>query len=134
MVHNYFFPRHCPRVCWMISPNTTQEEKDRFHSVGTQRAIIAVERGWEKPISACTLYQYEFSPLNFYPVDYCAGYYVSEHPEVPLAVRTLEHPFELLAERGVRVEFHDNLEQSRQMMANSTYRFSNIRMRFLQSA
>ena len=133
MVHNYFFPRNCPRVCWMIGPDTTQEEKDRFRSVGDQRAIIAVEQGWKERIATCTLCQYEFSPRNFYPIDYCAGYYISEQTEIPVATKTLRKPLDLLAERGVRVEFHDDLESVRQMTANSNYRFSNIRMRFLQT-
>lgn len=132
MVHNYFSPRNCPRVCWMIGPKTTQAEKDRFRCVGDQRAIIAVEHSWKEHITACKLYQYEFSPRNFYPIDYCAGYYISEQVEIPIAVTTLEQPLELLTERGIRIEFHEDLEPIRQMTAHSTYRFSNIRMKFLR--
>jgi len=53
---------------------------------GSQCAIIAVEQRWKERIAACTLYQYEFSPRNFYPIDYCAGYYISEQAEVPIAI------------------------------------------------
>ena len=132
MIHNYFFPRNCPRVCWMIGPETTEEEKDRFRAHGAYRAIICVESHWQDPIAACVLYQYEFDPLHFCPVDYCAGYYVSEYPETPVRVTKLSAIFNLLEERHVLLEFVENLEPYRKRIAGSNYRFSNIRMKYLK--
>ncbi len=128
MVHNFYLPRECPRVCWTIGARTCVEERAAFLTVGEQRAIVAVDARWRPTIERCVLYEYELAPESFWPIDYDAGYYVSDREQRPVAVRTLRNLPEELAKCRVRLEYHDGLEPIRQRIALSGYRFSNIRM------
>lgn len=131
MLQNYLFPRNCPRVCWMVGPRTSRDDRLQFQSVGNQRAIIGVEKAWEKDIKSCRLFRYEFDPAPFYAVDYCAGYYISNTAQSPIAVDEITRPVEMAEDLGVRLEFHNDINPLRLRIAESTYRYSIIRRKFI---
>ena len=128
MLHNYLFPRDCPRVCRMLGPQTTPAEIVRFREAGPFRAHIFVEEGWRERIATAVLALYTFAPDHFYAVDFNAGYYVSEEVERPLTTQTLENLPLLLRNAGVLLQFVPDLGPHQQENGQSSYRFSNIRM------
>jgi hypothetical protein len=128
MLHNYLFPRDCPRVCRMLGPQTTPAEIVRFREAGPYRAHIFVEEGWRERIVTAVLTLYTFAPDHFYVVDFNAGYFVSEEVERPLSTQTVENIPLLLRDAGVLLRFVPDLDRYQQENAHSSYRFSNIRM------
>ena len=128
MVHNFYLPRECPRVCWTVGHRTSAGEREAFTAAGQQRAIVAVDARWRPAIEQCVLYEYELASESFWPIDYDAGYYVSDREQRPVAVRTLTNLPEEPARARVRLEYHGDLEPIRRHIARSGYRFSNIRM------
>lgn len=129
MIHNYYFPRNCPRVCWMIGPDTTEEEREIFRSYGSYRSIIHVEKRWKENIENTILYRYTFNIANFYPVDYSAGYYVSEEREEPINKVKICDSISCLNQAEVLLKYVDDLRRYQELSVEYTYRFSNIRMR-----
>jgi len=92
-VHNYLFPRACPRICirekkvailkdWI--PNDCLKEK---------KAIIFVPKNWEEKISSSLLYQYEFDPISITLIDKIAGYYVSKVTQSPINLIKIDNCF-----------------------------------------
>ncbi len=132
MVHNYYFPRFCPRVCRMIGPQSSQQEKDLFHNNGIYKSIIHVEESRRKEIESCVLYRYEFNLINFYPVDYDAGYYISEKVEYPTGKVKIENLLDILQNLSVKVQWVKNLKSHRQDNSGTGYRYSNIRMAYIK--
>ena len=114
----------------MIGPESSQEEKDDFRRETGARAVIFVEAARRSEIETCRLYQYEFDTRHFYPIDYSAGYYISEEAEHPISRTPLTNLLDLLKTSGVDLHWVPRLEQYRRENAESSYRFSNIRMRF----
>ncbi|XMB67777.1 hypothetical protein RI065_04495 [Mycoplasmatota bacterium zrk1] len=133
MVHNYYFPRNCPRVCWMIGPNTSEDDKNYFKSFGEFKSLIFVKKAWEKTIEDTIIYRYEFDNKNFYPVDYSAGYYVSEREEIPKLVEIVDLKEEL-KKSNVKLIFVEDLSKYQCESTERTFRFSNIRMKFLKNS
>jgi hypothetical protein len=129
MVHNYYFPRNCPRVCRMLGPKSSEEEHQSFYVEGFFRARLFLEESWRMDIEKAVLYQYEFDTLQFYPIDYDAGYYLSEYSQTPISMTKIENPLELLAAKKIQVNFVQDLEPYRVEHIGSGYRFSNIRMK-----
>jgi hypothetical protein len=126
MVHNFYLPRDCPRVCWTIGPRTSARERAAF--AGGQRAIVAVESRWREAIEQCVLHRYELASDSFWPIDYDAGYYVSEREVRPIGVEPLSGLPDVLLRSRVKLEYHHDLEEVRSRIAASRYRFSCIRM------
>jgi hypothetical protein len=129
MLHNYLFPRDCPRVCRMLGPQTTPAEIARFRDAGPYRAHIFVEEAWQERIETAVLTLYTFAPDHFYAVDFNAGYYVSVQEIYPLSHKTLHDLPQLLQNGGVRLEYTPDLARCQRENVQSGYRFSNIRMK-----
>ncbi|XMB85177.1 hypothetical protein RJG79_07050 [Mycoplasmatota bacterium WC44] len=130
MVHNYYFPRNCPRVCWMIGPNTNINDKDYISSLGDYRGVIFTEKSWEEEIHKTKMYRYRFDTSSFYPVDYDAGYYVSERVETPINLEIISNLLDELRESRIKVVFVDDLAEYQKQSIERSFRFSNIRMNY----
>ena len=128
MVHNYYFPRNCPRVCRMIGKDTTESEKENFYKYGRQKGIIFINQEWKDRIYKTILYRYEFDIKNFELIDYEAGYYISTKEEIPIAVIEISNPIRELELEGILINYTEDLEKYRIENAKSKYRFSNIKI------
>lgn len=99
-LHNYLLPRDCPRVTFL---NTGGDHR-LLHGVSAQ-AVVAIEAAWLGRALNTVLYAYELDPAGFTCCDPTAGYYVSESPVVPGAVRKIESPIRELLAGNVSFEF-----------------------------
>ena len=54
LLHNYLFPRDCPRVAYYANPETTQTDRDKFLQTAAE-FVIAVEAKWAPAIQQTTL-------------------------------------------------------------------------------
>ena len=120
---NFFTPRECPRVTYHVGEQTTAEDIERFFS-SPRRWCVAIEHAWFERMRGTPLYIYEFDPANFYLQDACAGNYVSEQTEVPIAKTRIDDLFGALFKRGVEVRLIDNLWVLRDAIVKSSLNYS----------
>ncbi len=106
-VHNYLFPRACPRICISNKNLEALANWITIEKVQNKKAIIFVPTAWKTKIQNCVLYQYEFDPTNFTLIDDIAGYYVSQQIERPIHKRKLTNCLYTLNEMKVAVIFKD---------------------------
>lgn len=120
---NFFTPRDCPRVTYYSSVKTTEDDISRFFS-SASRHCIAIEHAWFEIMQRTTLYLYEFDTANFYLQDEVAGYYVSEHIEVPVGKIKLDNLFGELFKRTIEIRLVDDLWLLADAVIKSTLDFS----------
>jgi hypothetical protein len=123
---NWGTPRDCPRVCYRALEESTQDDINKFFSASF-RHCVAIEYDWHQRMLDTTLYIYEFETVNFY-FDECAGFYVSDKTEIPIAVTKHENLYEALFNRRVEVRILDNLWELGEKVQKSTLRWSLCRM------
>ncbi|GAB4043490.1 DUF6886 family protein [Spirosoma litoris] len=128
-LHNYLFPRDCPRVTFYSKDSTSEVDKEKFLGNTTASFIVVLENKWLETIEKAQLYCYEFRPDNFVLLDEGAGYYVSYKSETPLSMRIIKNCLEELEKRPIEVRFVETLWPLAQEVAASTLQFSLIRMR-----
>jgi len=126
-LHNYLFPRDCPRVTYYAGPATAAADVERF--LGSSPAVVAVESGWLDRLRSCRLYRYELPAATFECLDDCAGYFVSRAPVVPVRVEVVDDLIGELLRRGVELRFLPSLWSLRDAVVASSLQFSIIRMR-----
>ena len=120
---NFFTPRVCPRVTYHVGEQTTREDIERFFS-SSCRWCVAIEHAWFERMRNTSLYFYEFDPANFYLQDACAGNYVSERTEVPVAKMQVDDLFGALFARGIEVRLVNNLWVLRDTVVESSLNYS----------
>lgn len=76
-----------------------------------------------------TLYLYQFATTNFTLQDQCAGYYVSDKTEFPIAVTQITDIFAELFKRDVEVRLLSDLWTLGDAVKKSTLDWSLCRMR-----
>lgn len=131
-LHNYLLPRDCPRVTYAAKDDTSAADIERF--LGASRAVVAVESRWAQRLQSTRLYCYQLPAAPFRVIDAGAGYYVSDQPVTPIAVRCIANPMLALLDRDIELRFmHDLIGFSARILA-STLQFSLIRMRNAVSA
>ena len=123
---NWLTPRDCPRVGYRVKEDTTQEDIARFFS-SSSRHCVAIEHDWHKRMLETTLYVYEFDTANFY-FDKCAGFYVSDKTETPIAVTKYENLYAELFRRNIEVRILNNLWELGEAAKQSTLQCSLCRM------
>lgn len=129
LLHNYLFPRDCPRVTYYAGPHTSLPDRQRFLT-GNAEYVLTVEQDWVARIKETTLYCYELEGKNFELLDECAGYYISYHTEKPIAITRINNPFnELLKNPSIELRAIDNLRPLADVVAKSSLNYSIIRMR-----
>jgi hypothetical protein len=126
-LHNYLVPRECPRVTYYAGRETTAADAERF--LGASPAVVAVEGGWFERLRSCRLYCYRLPPETFECLDECAGYFVSRAAVVPAGVEVIDEPVAELLRRGVELRLLPHLWALHDAVAESSLRFSLIRMR-----
>jgi len=120
---NFLTPRDCPRVTYHVGDHTTEEDIARFFS-SSSRHCVTIEHAWVERMRGTTLYIYEFNPANFTLQDACAGYYVSEQTEIPIAKTQIDDLFGALFELEIEVRLINNLWLFADAVAKSTLKFS----------
>ena len=91
-IQNYLLPRDCPRICLMSKDDFVLEN----YLVSDKKSYIIIPFYWKERLENSVLFRYEFDPINFKLIDSIAGYYVSEHVEVPINKKRLENCLEEL--------------------------------------
>jgi hypothetical protein len=129
LLHNYLFPRDCPRVCYYINENTSPFDKEKFFGQTSADFIIAIEAAWFKTIQQTKLYSYELPAADFILLDDCAGYYISYKTVKPLSVQPIPDVFEELFKRNIELRILPDLSKLADEIVLSTSSFSLIRMR-----
>jgi len=125
---NFLTPRNCPRVTYHSNENTTDNDKKRYFSSRTTNHVIAIEHEWYEKMKNTTLYLYEFDTTDFYVQDRCAGYYVSERPQIPINQMVIQDVFKELIKRKVEVRMMDNLWDLCERIQNTSLDWSMCRM------
>jgi hypothetical protein len=129
LLHNYLFPRDCPRVTFYTLPESDPADVERFFGHTAARYIVAIESRWLDAVRNGRLYCYELPPETFTVIDEGAGYYISRQPIVPLSMRTIDDLLGELAQQNVELRITPSLWPLRDAVLNSTLQFSFIRMR-----
>ena len=129
MVHNYLFPRNCPRIC-VQSPDVNKVTSLLEIEVPAScKALIFIPTSWEEKVRSTPLFRYEFANDQFKCIDSIAGYYVSESIQRPIAKEPIKDSASMLQTMGVKVisEEIDTLEDIKDIVANQLKHFSVIR-------
>ncbi|MCJ7508401.1 MAG: hypothetical protein MUO85_06680 [candidate division Zixibacteria bacterium] len=127
-LHNYLFPRNCPRVTFFAAPNSDPEDVKRLMAGTSAKHVVAIEAGWLTKIQKQCLYQYEFDPKGFILVDEVAGYWISRKPAIPIAETKIDNILAALLEHDVELRIMPSLWKLREAAINSTLGYSIIRM------
>lgn len=132
LLHNYLFPRDCPRVTFYAGDLTSKADVARFWHGSSAKYIVAVESSWVKVILNTQLYCYELPADGFKLIDDIASYYVSPSAVEPIQVTEYSDLFLALTEREVELRILPSLWPLRDAVVDSTLNFSIIRMRNAQ--
>jgi len=127
-LHNYLFPRDCPRISCYPVEQTDVNDIIRIIGPSSANSIVAVESKWMPEILRKELYIYEFDVTNFELQDACAGYYVSKELEEPIAVTKIDNILEALLNRDIELRIMPSLWGLRDEVVDSTLNYSCIRM------
>lgn len=130
LLHNYLLPRDCPRVTCYAGPQTSIADRQHFFGNSTAAYIVAVEAAWIKRIQQAIIYCYEFPSENFYLLDKCAGYYISEKAVAPLQVKPIYNVMDEMLKRNVELRFMPSITNLASAVKESTLNCSLIRMRY----
>ena len=132
LLHNYLFPRDCPRVTFYAGEETTQADVERFWQVSTAKYIVAIESCWVPQMLKERLYCYELPVATFEITDEIARYYLSREAVEPISVTIYDDLFLALSQRDVEVRILPTLWPLRDAVVESSVHFSIIRMRNAQ--
>ena len=124
---NFLTPRDCPRVTYHTNENTSHEDINKFFSSSSNHCV-AIEYDWHVKMLETTLYIYEFDIENFYLQDEIAGYYVSEHVEIPISVEKYDNIYSELFKRNVEIRILNNLINLGEAVKKSSLNWSLCRM------
>ena len=134
MVHNYIFPRDCPRIC--VEKEVIRHLSDWVdkEEISDKKAFIFIPTSWEEQFKSCTIYRYELDVSNFKLIDSIAGYYVSEVKEKPIQINKIGDCYKQLQSMNVEVlmKLIKELKEIRQKIIQVTNNFSIIRWSNLQ--
>lgn len=125
---NFLTPRNCPRVTYHCNERTTEDDKNRYMSSKTTNHVVAIEHKWFSTMRDTTLYLYEFNTTDFYLLDRCAGYYVSEKTQVPINRFVVNDLLMELINRKVEVRMVDNLWDLCEKIQTTSFDWSMCKM------
>jgi hypothetical protein len=72
----YLFPRDCPRILLWRTPNTLDEDAERYLGGSSARIVAYIERRWAATLATTTLHRYELPAESFVSLE-DAGMWVS---------------------------------------------------------
>lgn len=131
-VHNYLFPRDCPRVTFYALPGSRPDDVDRLLGGSSTRYVVAIESGWLSRFLSQSIYLYELPGQAFTLLDAGAGYYISREAVVPRSVRPIDDIAGELFKHDVELRIMPSLWKLRDAVVASSLQFSIIRMRNAQ--
>ena len=123
----YLFPRDCPRILLWRTPETTQEDFERWWQGSNAEMLAYVEEEWLERVRTATLYRYELPTHSFADL-HDAGMWVSRETVKPLKLEVLTNPLSELEECGVDVRVVDDLSLLKNVW-NTSLHASGIRLR-----
>ena len=82
---DYWFPRQCPRAMAWVTPDTTDEDRERIIGPGGGLRVHAVEYGWLERMRTVELYAYRLGAQDFRSFGDPANAHVAETEVVPLS-------------------------------------------------
>lgn len=126
---NFLTPRNCPRVTYHIGKETSQEEIEKYMPQNFSHVVI-IEPDWLERLKKTILYSYEFDDTEFYLLDECAGYYVSEKVQKPCAVHKITNLEAELKKHNAELRTIDNLWNIAEEIKRTTFNWSICRMAF----
>jgi hypothetical protein len=122
----FLTPRDCPRITYCTNETTTQEDIQKYFTTSS-RYCIAIENCWFKTMANTTIYAYEFDSTNFY-FDDDAGFYVSDHTEIPISITKYDDLFETLFEMDIEIRILNNLWGLAEELKKTSLNISMCRM------
>jgi len=132
LLHNYLFPRDCPRVTFYANAATTAADIERFFAGSAARHVVAIEAAWLERLRRERVWLYELPPETFVCWDRGAGYFISRESVVPVSVTEIHDILAALTGRDVELRVVPTLWPLRDAVCASTCAFSFIRMRHAQ--
>jgi hypothetical protein len=129
LLHNYLFPRDCPRVTYYRNEKSTRHDVDTFFGASTADYILAIESVWLERVESTVIYCYEFPIERFFLFDECAGYYLSKESIKPISCRQINNPLTELLSGNREIRIMPDLRPLASTIVKSTLNYSCIRMR-----
>jgi hypothetical protein len=125
----YLFPRDCPRIGFWATPETNEQDCEKYLHTTSADKIIAIESDWLDRLQNTKLYRYSFAPDHFTMMDEGAGYFVSYETEQPLSMEPVGSLLEALIQNDVELRMMPSLRPLSEQLLETTLHFSMIRMR-----
>lgn len=127
---DYWFPRQCPRALAWVTPETTEEDRERIIGPGGGLRVHAVEYGWLEQMRTTELYAYRFDAREFRSIGDTAHAHVAETEVVPLGPpERVGDLFELYEEADIQLRVLPTLLPFWDQVITTTLGFSGIRLR-----
>lgn len=108
-LHNYLFPRGCPRIC-VGGKHRNTVGSWAIDADPDARALVFIPRAWKEQYETCVLSKYQFEESHFAEIDAVAGYFVSERREVPVKVEEVQNCPQLHRTMNVKVSYQSTRE------------------------
>jgi len=125
----YYFPRNCPRVSFVASPDTSAEDIERYLADTDARRVSAIEASWLPAMRNTNVYRYVFPGDDFQLMDQNAGYWASHQTVRPVRVEPVGDLMQALAGAGIELRVMPSLWPLYQAVIASSLGFSIIRWR-----
>jgi hypothetical protein len=127
---DYWFPRQCPRAMAWVTPDTTEEDRERIIGPGGGVRVHAVEYGWLEAMRSVELYAYRFAAADFRPFGEPVNAYVATESVTPLGPpERVGDLFALFEEAEIQLRVLPELLPFWSRVIASTLGFSGIRLR-----
>lgn len=125
----YWFPRDCPRVTFWPGPDTDPVVVERFFGLTSATRIHAIEGRWLERMRATQIYAYRIEAASLEPWPEADGHWVSRVEVVPYSVEPVGDLLARHAEAGIELRITPSLKLLSEVIPNTGFRFSMVRMR-----
>jgi hypothetical protein len=125
----YLLPRDCPRIGFWTTPETSDDDREKYLHTTSADKIIAIESGWLDRLQNTKLYRYSFAPDHFTMMDEGAGYFVSYETERSLEMKPVGSLLGAMVQKGVELRIMPSLQPLAEQLPKTTLHYSMIRMR-----
>ncbi|MFE1246146.1 DUF6886 family protein [Fictibacillus sp. NPDC058756] len=125
----YLLPRDCPRIGFWATPETSDDDREKYLHTTSADKIIAIESNWLDRLQNTKLYRYSFAPDHFTMMDEGAGYFVSYETERSLEMEAVGSLLGAMVQKGVELRIMPSLQPLAEQLPKTTLHYSMIRMR-----
>jgi len=127
---DYWFPRQCPRAMAWVTPETTEEDRERIIGPGGGLRVHAVEYAWLERMRTVELYAYRLDARDFRSFGEPPNAHVAEREVRPLGpAERVGDLFELYEEADIQLRVLPTLLPFWDQVITTTLGFSGIRLR-----